>query len=66
MNTTLFYLRYLITGFIAFRSIVFAGPLGGLIVFVVANALWTAGEESLINQRNVRETAKWKEKNKAG
>lgn len=64
MNTALFYLRYLITGYIAFTSIDHVGPLASLIVFVVANVLWTFAEEGLINRRNVRETWKWRNKRK--
>lgn len=61
MNTTLFYLRYAITGLMSIQSLSI-GPIQALVVFVVANILWTWAEESLINRRNIRQTSKYRKK----
>lgn len=60
MNNTLFWARYIITAYITYTCLDYTGPFAGLIVFVVANALWTKAEETLINQRNIRETGRFR------
>ena len=64
MSNKLVFLRYAITGLIAYISLDDVGPLAGLIIFVVANVLWTMGEDSLANANNVRQTEKWRRNNK--
>lgn len=63
MNNTLFFLRYIITGYLACKAGVSEGVVAGAIVFTIANVLWTLGEEAILNQSNRRKTAAWKSKN---
>ena len=64
MNTTILYLRYAITALIAYLSIDDVGPLSALIVFVVANAIWTAAEEAIIDRHNIFQTDNWRRNQK--
>lgn len=66
MNNTVFYLRYAITALIAYLSLDDVGPLAGLIVFVVANALWTVAQEELTGRYNKKQTAKWRSEQEQG
>jgi len=59
MNTTLFYLRYSITGLLAALEIAHGRPIMALVIFVVANWAWTIAQERINTQWNKKQTQRW-------
>lgn len=59
MNTTLFYLRYAITGLLAILECWHGRPIIALGVFVVSNWAWTIAEDRANTRWNKKQTQRW-------